>query len=522
MYSLVCSPKNFCQQPDSKEKSPITGETYKNTTYVHVTKDQDTEGKEHVVLQYWFFYYYNNWEGGPDHEGDWEFIQLIFPANKSPQEIIEENISPDEAVYSAHLGGYKEDWENDAVEKDGDRPVVYVAQGSHANYFQKGTCDITSPRGSGVDRARPDVLLTNIINSQPIIDPVINTEFSWLLFGGKWGNETTRSPDSPIRQATIFTEERKWDMPIDWMKSRISGFSIVTEWDAFYYEHCDGDFDGIWNNVDTLPDALSDDFSAPGPLGRSTDGTITNRGDRDIKIKDAEIGGTHIIANFGTQLATIKFDALKCISIGPLPVIGPFLLIPPLIPFIGTVTCGSIEVSTEEGVAELEITVGTLNVIGTVSAGQTLKYDIVDDELRIETSGEGEIPLTINGETITVQAGEIFSVHEVQIDIKPGSDENPISCTSKGDGVIPVAILTTGDFDATTIDDTTVIFEGARETHAQRHEEDVDGDDDSDLMFHFRQNDTTLTCKSTEATLTGRTFSGDLFIGTDSIDMKDK
>jgi len=39
-------------------------------------------------------------------------------------------------------------------------------------------------------------------------------------------------------------------------------------------------------------------------------------------------------------------------------------------------------------------------------------------------------------------------------------------------------------------------------------------------MFHFRLDDTTLTCDSTEATLTGRTFLGDLFIGTDSIDTK--
>ncbi|HEY4510121.1 MAG TPA: hypothetical protein VJC15_03995 [Candidatus Paceibacterota bacterium] len=56
----------------------------------------------------------------------------------------------------------------------------------------------------------------------------------------------------------------------------------------------------------------------------------------------------------------------------------------------------------------------------------------------------------------------------------------------------------------------------------QRHEEDVDGDGNPDLMFHFRQDETTLTCDSTEATLTGKTSSEDLFIGTDSIDTKGK
>ena len=44
----------------------------------------------------------------------------------------------------------------------------------------------------------------------------------------------------------------------------------------------------------------------------------------------------------------------------------------------------------------------------------------------------------------------------VEIDIKPGSDPNSINLRSKG--VIPVAILTTEDFDATTVDPLSVEF----------------------------------------------------------------
>jgi hypothetical protein len=76
------------------------------------------------------------------------------------------------------------------------------------------------------------------------------------------------------------------------------------------------------------------------------------------------------------------------------------------------------------------------------------------------------------------------------------------------------------------VDHTTVTFEGAAEIHddprsgaPRRHEEDVDGDGDSDLVFHFRLGDTDLSCDSTEGTLTGETFDGQSIEGTDSVNM---
>jgi len=122
----------------------------------------------------------------------------------------------------------------------------------------------------------------------------------------------------------------------------------------------------------------------------------------------------------------------------------------------------------------------------------------------------------------------IISISEpLALDIKPGSDPNSINCNND-QGVITVAILTTDDFDATTVDHTTVTFEGASETHvnrrsgeARRHEEDVDGDGDTDLVLHFRLGDTTLTCGSTEGSLTGVTFGGMAIELTDSVRMVD-
>jgi hypothetical protein len=111
------------------------------------------------------------------------------------------------------------------------------------------------------------------------------------------------------------------------------------------------------------------------------------------------------------------------------------------------------------------------------------------------------------------------------IDIKPGSDPNSINCNNEK-GVITVAILTTDDFDATTVDHTSVAFVEASETHVnkksgelRRHEEDVDGDGDTDLVFHFRLGETELTCDSIEGTLTGETFDGQAIEGSDAIRM---
>lgn len=105
----------------------------------------------------------------------------------------------------------------------------------------------------------------------------------------------------------------------------------------------------------------------------------------------------------------------------------------------------------------------------------------------------------------------------ITIDIKPGSDTNPINLRSKG--VIAVAVLTSEDFDALQVDPDTVQFgsESATKAHTQVHVEDVDFDGDMDLVFHFRTQETGIQCGDTEATLTGETFDGQSFAGIDSI-----
>jgi subtilisin-like proprotein convertase family protein len=103
----------------------------------------------------------------------------------------------------------------------------------------------------------------------------------------------------------------------------------------------------------------------------------------------------------------------------------------------------------------------------------------------------------------------------IQVDIKPGSHTNPIKLRSQG--VIPVAILTTEDFDANNVDVSTVKF-GPGDAQPVHHAlDDVDGDTDWDLIFHFKTQEAGTTCGDTEATLTAYTLDGLEITGTDSI-----
>ncbi len=107
----------------------------------------------------------------------------------------------------------------------------------------------------------------------------------------------------------------------------------------------------------------------------------------------------------------------------------------------------------------------------------------------------------------------------VTIDIKPGGDPNSINLESQG--VTPVAVLTTDDFDAGTIDPDTVLFAGASPVRSTM--EDVDGDGDDDMLFHFKTQDLkNLNEDSTEATLKGETRGGTLIEGIDSVNIVPK
>jgi hypothetical protein len=110
------------------------------------------------------------------------------------------------------------------------------------------------------------------------------------------------------------------------------------------------------------------------------------------------------------------------------------------------------------------------------------------------------------------------------IDIKPGSSPNSINPLSKG--VVPVAILGSATFNVAAVDMATVEF-GANSGSpihnlndaavSAEHLTDVNGDGNSDLVLHFKMGETGIVCGDTEASLTGETLSGDVFLASDVI-----
>ena len=124
-----------------------------------------------------------------------------------------------------------------------------------------------------------------------------------------------------------------------------------------------------------------------------------------------------------------------------------------------------------------------------------------------------------NGQYINIVT---LGTTNVEIDIKPGGNPNNINLRSKG--VVPVAVLSTGDFDASEVlDPATVLFAGASPVRWRLC--DVDGDGDDDMLFHFKtrdllkgdENPVGLDADSTEATLTGNTTNGEVISGTDEV-----
>jgi hypothetical protein len=84
----------------------------------------ETAGR--IVLQYWYFYIYN--DSGNKHEGDWEMASIVLDKDMRPQQV----------GFAGHSGGARREWtrlRGPEGEPINDKPYIYVAWGSHAAYL---------------------------------------------------------------------------------------------------------------------------------------------------------------------------------------------------------------------------------------------------------------------------------------------------------------------------------------------------------------------------------------------------
>jgi hypothetical protein len=151
------------------------------------------------LLQYWLFYYDNphSYLGIAAHEGDWEFVQLRVSAEGSP-------IS---AAYSQHGDAATCPW-SQVEHPIYDHAIVYVADGSHANYFRSGA-HYNGFSWDNADGKGGETSTFTIDDISELSSP------SWMLWRGRWGGSDGgigggASPPGPAYQG------QSWDDPMAW------------------------------------------------------------------------------------------------------------------------------------------------------------------------------------------------------------------------------------------------------------------------------------------------------------------
>jgi len=186
----------------------------RNPVYVNVVIDE-YKGKKYLVIQYWFHYLYNRRQGF-NHEGEWEMIEVILEYDDS---ILREDKFPDPyaVAYSQHHWGETHKWNNSIIQKNEHHPVIYVAWGSHASYFDESTSILVDHdvRNKGTKLEYKNLNLELLDNKE------------WLDFSSKWGGDPL-SPKGPM-----FTEGyppldiSKWDQPVRFAMLGMSSTEIT-------------------------------------------------------------------------------------------------------------------------------------------------------------------------------------------------------------------------------------------------------------------------------------------------------
>ncbi len=157
------------------------------------------DGRDRVWLQYWLFFSDNPQDRGivrtGRHTGDWELLQLRLGRDRRPVE----------ATFAQHTWAEGCGWGE--MEREGNAPVVYVANGSHALYPRAGRADRPWPDPN--DEADGDGRRV-----RPPVERVDGDSPRWMAWPGRWGEDgggwvpgEQASPRGPAFQPD------RWDDP---------------------------------------------------------------------------------------------------------------------------------------------------------------------------------------------------------------------------------------------------------------------------------------------------------------------
>jgi uncharacterized membrane protein YdcZ (DUF606 family) len=232
LYGL--GPGNFLDYPGSPVSPGCTYRRYfanraatediPHVAYAHIYQEP---GSDELALQYWMFYYFNDWNN--NHEGDWEMIMLFFDADTAEEALGQE---PTRVVYAQHGGGERADWDDEKLSKEDGHPVVYVARGAHASMFESYTYLGLAENGTGFGcettkgphrRYELDAVVVPHAPSGPD-DP-----FAWLAFDGRWGEFRRSEWNGP----TGPNDKTAWEQPVSWGDRTRDTSLIVPEFEGF-------------------------------------------------------------------------------------------------------------------------------------------------------------------------------------------------------------------------------------------------------------------------------------------------
>jgi hypothetical protein len=176
-------------------------------TYAHIAREKGHSG---FALQYWFFWYFNQFNDL--HEGDWEGMQITFEAETPATALHEE---PNEIILFQHAGGERANWEDGKVQKEGTHPIVYPAAGSHATFYDSAVYVENGQHGSGLGCDNTTEPLREL-KLRPILMPngVKTTgPFAWTSYYGRWGEKEKGFNNGPTGPQT----KHQWHEPFAWM-----------------------------------------------------------------------------------------------------------------------------------------------------------------------------------------------------------------------------------------------------------------------------------------------------------------
>jgi Vacuolar protein sorting-associated protein 62 len=180
-----------------------------SVAYAHITTEAGSPGW--LALEYWFYYYFNDFNN--KHESDWEGIQLVFNAD-TVQEALQ--TEPVEVDYAQHEGGEWADWDDEKLERVGNRPVVYPAAGSHASYFSDRLwLGRSAAEGIGCDNSTGP---SQRVELEAVVVPTepasAEGRYAWLAYEGLWGQKERGPNNGPTGPNT----KDRWTAPITWQE----------------------------------------------------------------------------------------------------------------------------------------------------------------------------------------------------------------------------------------------------------------------------------------------------------------